>query len=58
MSFHCPFHFKLSFNWHPLLFLMIPIIFTVTYSLNFGNGMLKGANKKSGSSDELNRLRN
>jgi hypothetical protein len=33
-------------------------IFTVTYSLNFGNGMLKGANRKSGSSDEQNRLRN
>jgi len=32
-------------------------IFTVTYTFNFGNGILKGANKKSGSSDEQDRLR-
>jgi hypothetical protein len=32
-------------------------IFTVTYTFNFGNGMLKGANKKTGSSDEQQRLR-
>ena len=33
-------------------------VFTVTYALNFGNGMLRGANKKSGSSEEQGRLRN
>lgn len=32
--------------------------FTVTYMLNFGNGILKGANKKSSSSEEQGRFRN
>jgi hypothetical protein len=33
-------------------------IVNVTYSLNFGNGILKGANKRTGASEEQNRLRN
>lgn len=33
-------------------------IFYATYSLNFGNGILRGANKRTGSSEEQDRLRN
>ncbi|HEU5289270.1 MAG TPA: TonB-dependent receptor [Cyclobacteriaceae bacterium] len=32
--------------------------FMITYTFNFGNGILKGANKKMGSKDEQDRLRN